>query len=142
MCICRHIAHANPLDFTCIPQDNHKQPPFGLRLRPLAPVVREKDMTLAAGRVALRKIRAELRGSAAAGADADADASGGSLVILASATKNALHLGELLLPVRVSFYLFFAFSPLFLFLLSCVQTAFLLLNFVFEMRANFLIICI
>lgn len=62
-------------------------------------------MTLAAGRVALRKIRAELRDSAA-NADADADASEGSLVVLASATTNALHLGELLLPVRVSVFRF------------------------------------
>lgn len=66
-------------------------------------------MTLAAGRVALRKLRAELRDSAAAAAaqaEAGADASESSLVVLASATTTALHLGELLLPVRVSFVCF------------------------------------
>eukprot|EP00752_Nemacystus_decipiens_P006739 g6058.t1 len=55
--------------------------------------LRVQDMTLAAGRVALRKIRAELR-------DSGAGAGQSSLVVLASATTNALHLGELLLPVR------------------------------------------
>lgn len=63
-------------------------------------------MTLAAGRVALRKIRAELRATAAAKAEAEAEAgsaaSESSLVVLASATTSALHLGELLLPARVS----------------------------------------
>ncbi|CAM9287604.1 unnamed protein product [Ectocarpus sp. 12 AP-2014] len=55
--------------------------------------LRVQDMTLAAGRVALRKLRAELRHSG--------DGEGaGSVVILASATTNAQHLGELLLPVR------------------------------------------
>ncbi|CAN0203799.1 unnamed protein product [Ectocarpus sp. 6 AP-2014] len=55
--------------------------------------LRVQDMTLAAGRVALRKLRAELRHSG------DREGSG-SVVILASATTNAKHLGELLLPVR------------------------------------------
>eukprot|EP00903_Cladosiphon_okamuranus_P010791 g10197.t1 len=62
--------------------------------------LRVQDMTLTAGRVALRKIRADLRDSAAAQAEAGADASENSLVVLASATTKALHLGELLLPVR------------------------------------------
>lgn len=55
-------------------------------------------MTLAACRVALRKIRSELRAAVDGEGAADGDA---GLVILSSATKNALYLGELLLPVRV-----------------------------------------
>ena len=90
---------------------NNKQPqtlPPWLRARLCASVIREQDMTLAAGRVALRKIRAELRDSAAAKAEAEAEAEAdsaateSSLVVLASATTNASHLGELLLPARVS----------------------------------------
>lgn len=64
-----------------------------------------QDITLAAGRVALRKIRADLRSSLGVSAD---EGSGSTLpddatmVILSSATQNALYLDELLLPVRVS----------------------------------------
>lgn len=66
-------------------------------------------MTLAAARVALRKIRTELRAAADASSSADDGAGnenspqelGLSLVILSSATVAAVHLGELLLPVRV-----------------------------------------
>jgi len=54
-------------------------------------------MTLAAARVALRKLRAELREDSAAAAGGN----GLVVVVLASATTSALHLGELLLPVRV-----------------------------------------
>ncbi|CAM9423150.1 unnamed protein product [Scytosiphon promiscuus] len=55
--------------------------------------LRVQDMTLATGRVALRKVRQELR-------DPPAGEGSTSLVILASATTNALFLKELLLPVR------------------------------------------
>ncbi|CAM9163186.1 unnamed protein product [Ectocarpus fasciculatus] len=55
--------------------------------------LRVQDMTLAAGRAALRKLRAEL------GHSGDGEGPG-SVVILTSATTNAEHLGELLLPVR------------------------------------------
>ena len=72
-------------------------------------------MTLAAARAGLRKLRTELRATAGAPSSADAGGGGGggigagnggsardlSLVILSSATVAALHLGELLLPVRV-----------------------------------------
>ncbi len=65
-------------------------------------------MTLAAARVALRKLRAELRKDSAAAAAAAAAGGGGLVVVvLASATNSALHLGELLLPVRVSQFFFF-----------------------------------
>lgn len=66
-------------------------------------------MTLAAARVGLRKLRTELRATADEGGGGGGGigiGDGGSaqdlsLVILSSATVAALHLGELLLPVRV-----------------------------------------
>lgn len=61
--------------------------------------LRVQDMTLAAARVALRKIRTEFGASD----DIPADA---SLVVLCSATTNALYLGELLLPRRAMNTLF------------------------------------